>query len=80
MNLFKKKLKIGRRVATIVFVPSSSGCEFKTGKIVAIRDAESDNPYDCRTYAVRFDDGKIDLFNARQLFTEWDENGQSNSL
>lgn len=26
-----------------------------------------------RTYAVRFDDGKIDLFNARQLYTEWGE-------
>ena len=73
MSLFKKKLKIGRRVAAIVYRPSSNDCEFKTGKIVAIREPESDNAYDCRTYAVRFDDGKIDLFNARQLFTEWGE-------
>lgn len=73
MNLFKKKLKIGRRVATIVYRQSSSDHEFKTGKIVAIRDAESNDPYDCITYAVRLDDGKIDLFSARQLFTEWGE-------
>ena len=71
MSLFRKKLKIGRRVATITYDLSERNCEFKTGKIVAIREPEDDNPYDCRTYAVRFDDGKIDLFNARQLFTEW---------
>lgn len=73
MSLFKKKLKIGRRVAAIVYRLNSSDFEFKTGKIVAIREPEDDNAYDCRTYAVRFDDGKIDLFNARQLFTEWGE-------
>lgn len=73
MSLFKKKLKIGRRVAAIVYRPYSSYFEFKTGKIVAIREPESDNAYDYRIYAVRFDDGKIDLFNARKLFTEWGE-------
>lgn len=73
MSLFKKKLKIGRRVAAITYGIIERNCEFKTGKIVAIREPESDNPYDCRTYAVRFDDGKIDLFNARQLFAEWGE-------
>jgi len=73
MSIFKKKLKIGRRVAAITYSLSSQNCEFKTGKIVAIREKESDNAYDCRTYAVRFDDGKIDLFSARQLFTEWGE-------
>ena len=73
MRLFRKKLKIGRRVATITYGLNSQNCEFKTGKIVAMREKESDNAYDCRTYAVRFDDGKIGLFNARQLFTEWGE-------
>lgn len=73
MSLFKKKLKIGRRVAAITYNLSEHNCEFKTGKIVAIREKESDNAYDCRTYAVRFDDGKIDLFSAKQLFTEWGE-------
>ena len=73
MSLFKKKLKIGRRVATITYGLSERNCEFKIGKIVAIREPEDDNAYDCKTYAVRFDDGKIDLFNARQLFTEWGE-------
>lgn len=73
MSLFKKSLKIGQRVAVIAFERSSGHHEFKTGKIVAIREPEEDNAYDFRTYAVRFDDGKIDLFNARQLFTEWGE-------
>ena len=73
MSLFKKKLKIGRRVAVIAYGLGERNYEFKTGKIVAIREPEDDNAYDCRTYAVRFDDGKIDLFNARQLFTEWGE-------
>lgn len=80
MILFKKKLKIGRRVATITYGLSECNYEVKTGKIIAIREPEDDNAYDCRTYAVRFDDGKIDLFNARQLFTEWDENDQINSI
>lgn len=73
MSLFKKSLKIGRRVAAITYSLSGKNCEFKIGKIVAIREKESDNAYDFRTYAVRFDDGKIDLFSARQLFTEWGE-------
>lgn len=73
MSIFKKSLKIGRRVAVIVRNIQSKRDEFKIGKIVAIREKESDIDYDCRTYAVRFDDGKIDLFNARQLFTEWGE-------
>ena len=73
MSLFKKKLKIGRRVATITYSLSSQNSEFKIGKIVAIREPEYGNAFDCKTYAVRFDDGKIDLFNARQLFTEWGE-------
>lgn len=73
MSLFKKSLKVGRRVAAITYGLKWRNCEFKIGKIVAIREPESDNAYDFRTYAVRFDDGKIDLFSARQLFTEWGE-------
>lgn len=73
MSLFKKKLKIGRRVATITYDLRERNHEFKTGKIIAIREPEDDNAHDCRTYAVRFDDGKIDLFSARRLFTEWGE-------
>lgn len=73
MSLFKKNLKIGRRVAAITYRLSDNNCEFKTGKIVAIREPEDGRALDSRTYAVRFDDGKIDLFSARQLFTEWGE-------
>lgn len=73
MSLLKKRLKIGRRVAAITYNLASSSSEFRIGKIVAIREPEKDNDFDSRTYAVRFDDGKIDLFNARQLFTEWGE-------
>lgn len=73
MSLFKKSLKIGRRVAVIAFGSKERRDEIKTGKIVAIREKESDNTYDFRTYAVRLDDGKIDLFSAKQLFTEWGE-------
>lgn len=73
MSLFKKSLKVGQRVAVIAFSFDKNRDEFKTGKIVAIREPESDNAHDFRTYAVRFDDEKIDLFKARQLFTEWGE-------
>lgn len=52
MSLFKKSLKIGRRVATIAYGLGERNYEFKTGKIVAIREPEDDNAYDCRTYAV----------------------------
>lgn len=67
MSLFKKKLKIGRRVAVIAYNLGAGRDEFRIGKIVAIRE------HDEKTYAVRFDDGKIDLFYSRQLFTEWGE-------
>lgn len=68
MSLFKKSLKIGRRVAVIAYAFGSRSDEFRIGKIVAKRKDK-----DVTIYAVRFDDGKIDLFNARQLFTEWGE-------
>ena len=71
MSLFKKKLKIGRRVAVIAYSRGSGRDEFKIGKIVAIRPKEYEN-CDC-SYAVRFDDGKINLFGASELFTEWGE-------
>lgn len=71
MKLFKKKLKIGSRVAVIAYSRGSGRDEFKIGKIVAIRPKEYEN-YDCN-YAVRFDDGKINLFGATELFTEWGE-------
>ena len=73
MSIFKKKLKIGRRVAVIAFSFDKNRDEFKVGKIVAMREKESDNAYDYRTYAVRFDDGEIGLFKAQKLFTEWGE-------
>ena len=72
MSLFKKKLKIGCRVAVIAYERSSGRDGFKIGKIVAIRPQEEYSPYDCN-YAVRFDDGKIELFTETQLFTEWGE-------
>lgn len=73
MSLFKKRLKIGQRVAVIVRNIQSNRDEFKVGKIVAMREKESDNDFDYRTYAVRFDDGEIGLFKAQKLFTEWGE-------
>ena len=66
MSLFKKSLKIGRRVAVISYNLRAGCDEFRVGKIVAKRDEDL-------TYAVRFDDGKIDLFGPRQIFTEWGE-------
>lgn len=68
MSLFKKKLMVGRRIAVIAYGLGSRCAEFRIGKIVAKREDKEDV-----IYAVRFDDGKIDLFNARQLFTEWGE-------
>lgn len=41
MSLFKKSLKIGRRVDTITYGLSERNCEFKTGKIVAIENKSS---------------------------------------
>lgn len=72
MSLFKKKLKIGLRVAVIAYNRGSGRDEFRIGKIVAIRQQEECSPYDCN-YAIRFDDEKIELFSATQIFTEWGE-------
>lgn len=72
MSIFKKKLKIGQRVAVIAFSFDKNRDEFKTGKIVGIK-AQMIGVELASPYAVRFDDGKIDLFSARQLFTEWGE-------
>lgn len=68
MSLFRK-LKIGRRVATITYSFGTARDEFRVGKIVAIRDHEQGDV----VYAVRFDDGKIELCNALSLFTKWEE-------
>lgn len=73
MSLFKKSLKIGRRVAVITFSSKERRDEFKIGKIVAMREKEANDTFDYRTYAVRLDDGKIELFSAQQLFTEYGE-------
>ena len=65
MSLFRK-LRIGRKVATIAYSFGTARDEFRVGKIVAIRERDE-------TYAVRFDDGKIELCDARQLFTKWEK-------
>lgn len=75
MSLFKKSLKIGRRVAVITHSLHSGRDEFKIGKVVAMRQQEDGNSWDCN-YAVRFDDGKIGLFSAQDLYTEWGEEKQ----
>lgn len=72
MSLFKKKLKIGRRVAVIAFNFNKNRDEIKIGKIVAIRTQMLGSEL-ARPYAVRFDDGKIDLFKAEEICTEWGE-------
>jgi hypothetical protein len=72
MSLFKKKLKIGQRVAVIAFMFDKNRDEFKTGKIVGIK-AQMIGVERARPYAVRFDDGKIDLFSAEDILTEWGE-------
>lgn len=72
MSIFKKKLKIGRRVAVIAFSINKSRDEIKIGKIVAIKTQMLDIEI-ARPYAVRFDDGRIDLFRAEEIFTKWGE-------
>lgn len=69
MCLFGKRLKLGRRVATITYSFGTARDEFRIGKIVAIRDHEHGDV----VYAVRFDDGKIDLCDGRELYTKWGE-------
>ena len=72
MSIFKKKLKIGQRVAVIAFSFDKNRDEFKTGKIVGIK-AQMIGVERARPYAVRFDDGEIDLFSAEDILTEWGE-------
>lgn len=72
MSLFKKKLKIGQRVAVIRFNFDNNRDEFKKGKIVAIRP-QVEGAYWDLLYAVMCDDGKIRFFREDQLFTEWEE-------
>lgn len=72
MSLFKKKLKIGRRVAVIAFSINKNRDVIKIGKIVAIKTQMLDIEI-ARPYAVRFDDGRIDLFRAEEIFTKWGE-------
>lgn len=72
MSLFKKKLKIGQRVAVICFSLNNNRDEFNTGKVVAMRPQEDGKPWD-RNYAVRFDNEKIEVFRAQELYTEWGE-------
>ena len=72
MNLFKKKLKIGRKVAVIAFNYNKNRDDIKKGKIVAIK-TQMIGVKLARPYAVRFDDGKIDLFRAEDIITEWGE-------
>lgn len=72
MSLFKKSLKIGRRVAVIAFNINKCRDEIKTGKIVAIK-SQMIGVERARPYAVRFDDGKIDLFKAEEICTKWGE-------
>lgn len=69
MSIFKKKLKIGRRVATIAHNSKTRRDEFMIGKIVAIRDHQHGDI----VYAVKFDDGEIGLFSGLFLYTEWGE-------
>lgn len=68
----RRKLKIGQRVAVRFFSLDNNREEFKAGKIVATRP-RVEGAYWELLYAVRLDDGKIGLFSARQLFTEWGE-------
>lgn len=73
MSIFKKRLKIGRRVAVIARNIKTNRDEFKVGKIVAMREKDPDSAFDYTTYAVRFVDGEIGLFKAKKLYTEWGE-------
>lgn len=73
MSLFKKGLKIGRRVAVMRFNFGKNCDELKTGKIVATRP-RTEGAYWELLYAVRFDDGKIRLFRKDEIYTEWEEN------
>lgn len=75
MSIFKKKLKIGQKVAVIAYSRNNNRDEFRTGKVVAMRPQEDGNPWD-RNYAVRFDDEKIEVFRAQELYTKWGEEAE----
>lgn len=72
MSLFKKNLKIGRRVAVMRFNFEENCDELKTGKIIATRP-RVEGAYWELLYAIRFDDGKIGLFREAEIFTEWED-------
>lgn len=72
MSLFKKRLKIGRRVAVMGFNIDKNCDEFKTGKIVATRPRAAGAYWEL-LYAVRFDDGKIRLFREDEIYTKWED-------
>lgn len=72
MSLFKKKLKIGRRVAVMRFNVSKNCDELKTGKIVATRPRVGGAYWEL-LYAIRFDDEKIRLFREDEIYTKWEE-------
>lgn len=72
MSLFEKRLKLGRRVAVIAFDLKRNRDDFRIGKIIAIK-TQMIGVERARPYAVRFDDGNIDLFRAEDIYTEWGE-------
>lgn len=72
MSIFKKSLKIGRRVAVKRFNLDKNRTEFESGKIVATRP-RVEGAYWELLYAVRFDDGELKEFREDELFTEWEE-------
>lgn len=64
----KKRLKVGRRVAVIVFNFEKNEGELKRGTIIAIRYYS----HMCETkYAVKFDDGEIKVYGLGDIYQDF---------
>lgn len=63
-------LGIGKRVAVIRYDIKTNRDRIDEGRIVAIKRWESMTA-EYRRYAVQFNDGRIELFDAEELCTKW---------
>lgn len=62
--------RLGRKVAVIRFDPQRNKDYFDVGRIVAFKRYETLTA-EYQKYAVRFSDGRVELFAPDELFMKW---------
>lgn len=63
--------RIGKRVAAISFDVKQNSDALAIGRVVALRRRGV-----VKRYAVQFDDGHIELFDADELYTKWEKGSE----